>query len=172
MLNSTVTQNSVRQIMQCNRELSIVQCVSWQTCADITWIKSVKFCTSASVSTVAVSSGYTAVNVKSCVVHFIVTVRTASAHFVICNLYLPGTWQDLHWRSLSCLIAYEDVFIKIQYVDLHCTVLASNNITVCTTNCMSSWKNQILPLLNPQMKNILLFLYPILYTCINQEMLE
>jgi len=91
LLYSTVTQNSVGQIMQCKRELSIVHCVSWQTCADITWIKSVKLCASASVSTVAVSSGYTAVN------HFIATVRTASAHFVICNLYLPGTWQDLHW---------------------------------------------------------------------------
>ena len=56
-------------------------------------------------------------NLKSCVVHFIATVRTVGVHFAMCNRYLPGIWEDLHRKSLSCLLAYEDVFIKRQYVD-------------------------------------------------------
>jgi hypothetical protein len=57
MLNSTVTLNSVSQIMQHSRELSMKAMVLVGKLALTSRVKSVKLCASASVETAAVMTG-------------------------------------------------------------------------------------------------------------------
>lgn len=49
-------------------------------------------------------------NLKSCVVQFIATVRITNADFVTCNLYLSGHLARLALKVIHYLLEYEDVF--------------------------------------------------------------